>query len=167
MEPPSTPTYRFGDLLALARANWVREMASGLADAGYADYRRSDAALVRLLSRGPCPVGRLGTGLDVTRQAARKLVAGLEQRGYATVARDEHDARQRSVSLTPHGRGYAEAITVVIERLNRGVAKRVEASQLLAADAVLRATLPDGPARERAERLVPPPAWRGEPRPPA
>jgi DNA-binding MarR family transcriptional regulator len=133
-------------------------MAAALERAGYADYRRTDAALVRLLARGPQPIGRLGAGLDVTRQAARKLVTGLERRGYATVARDEHDARQLNVSLTPRGQAYAEAVIEVIVELNRRVAEQVEPSQLAAADAVLRATLPDAAARERAARLIPPPA---------
>ena len=37
-----------------------------------------------MLWQGPLPVGRLGAGLGVTRQAARKVADGLEQRGYAT-----------------------------------------------------------------------------------
>lgn len=161
MTHPSSRTYRFGDLLALAREYWVRTMAERLAEAGYEDYRRSDASLVRLLSAGPCPIGRTAAALSVTRQTARKLVAGLERRGYAYTAAHEHDARQVNVHLTGRGHAYADAITATIDTLNRTLSERVDPAQLVAADAVLRATLPNEDARERARRLVPPPNFTG------
>ena len=157
MQQQSSASYRFGDLLALAREYWVRQMTERLAGAGYEDYRRSDAALVRLLSRGPRPIGQIGAALDISRQAARKLVAGLERRGYARTAAAETDARRLNVTLTPRGEGFAQAIIDAVEGLNLELAERVDRSQLLAADAVLRAALPNQPARDLAGRLVPPP----------
>ena len=106
---PHTPTL-FGDQLALARRSWVRRMAAGLGRAGYDDYRPSDAAVFRRLLRGPTPVGRLVDVLGATRQAARKIVEGLERRGYVTTERDATDARRLIVSLTPAGEGYARAV---------------------------------------------------------
>jgi DNA-binding MarR family transcriptional regulator len=154
---PSSATYRFGDLLAIAREHWVRQMTEQLAARGFEDYRRSDAAAVRLLARGPLPVGKLGAALDVSRQAARKLVDGLERRGYADTARDRLDARRLNVGLTPRGQRFALAIRDAVEVLNRALCERVELADLRAADAVLRATLPDQGARDRAARLVPAP----------
>lgn len=160
MSEPSTGSYPFGDLLALARQSWLGQMASRLDALGYPGYLRSDAAVIRLLRRGPVPVGRLGTVLGVTRQAARKVADGLEQRGYATTARDTRDTRQVNVILTPAGHTYARAVTAVIEELNREVARQVGPGQLAAADAVLRAALFDDSARQRASRL-PRPAGPG------
>ena len=100
MPAESTATYRFGDLLALTRQSWLGQMTSRLEGLGYAGYRRSDAAALRMLWRGPLPVGRLGAVLGVTRQAARKVADGLEQRGYATTERDSRDTRQLNVTLT-------------------------------------------------------------------
>jgi DNA-binding MarR family transcriptional regulator len=157
----SSSVYRFGDLLALAREYWVREMAAELARAGFPDYRGSDAMLLRLMLRGPRAVGRIGSALGVTRQAARKLVTGLERRGYAQTATAERDARQLEVSLTARGEAFAHAIVAAVEALNARTAARVDAAQLLAADTVLRAVLPDARARSRAERLVPPPWSEG------
>ena len=157
MPARSTASYRFGDLLALARQSWLGEMARRLADLGYDDYRRTDAAVMRLLLGGPLPVGRLGMPLGVTRQAARKVADGLEQRGFAITGRDHRDARQLNVILTPAGRDYARAIVIVIGELNREVARRTDPAQLAAADAVLRAVLFDDSARHRADR-VPRPA---------
>jgi DNA-binding MarR family transcriptional regulator len=153
MPAQSTSGYPFGDLLALARQSWLGAMASGLAQRGYGDYRRSDAAATRLLLRGPVPVGRLGTALGVTRQAARKVADGLQQRGLVTTGRDPHDSRQINVTLTASGRDYARAVGAVIEELNREVRRRADPAQLTAADAVLRAVLFDDSTRRRAERL--------------
>jgi DNA-binding MarR family transcriptional regulator len=162
MATPSSRIYPFGDLLALARQSWLGAMAGGLAARGYAEYRRTDAATVRLLWRGPVSIGQLGTALGVTRQAARKVADGLEQRGFASTERDEHDARQLNVVLTPAGRDYAIAVITVIAELNHEVAKRTDPAQLAAADAVLRAVLFDDSTASRAERL-PKPAQPGQP----
>jgi DNA-binding MarR family transcriptional regulator len=156
MPTESNPPYRFGDLLGLARQSWVGQMTSRLERLGYAGYKRSDAAAMRMLWRGPLPVGQLGEGLGVTRQAARKVADALEQRGYATTERDSRDTRQLNVTLTPAGRDYAR-ITAVIAELNREVAWRVSPAQLAAADAVLRAALFDDSTRQRASQLPRPP----------
>jgi DNA-binding MarR family transcriptional regulator len=158
MAAESTPAYRFGDLVALARQSWLVQMTSRLEGLGFAGYRRGDAAVMRMLLRGPLPVGRLGAALGVTRQAARKVADALEQRGYATTGRDSRDTRQLNVTLTPAGRDYAGAVIAVTEELNREVAGRVSPGQLAAADAVLRAALFDDSARLRASHLPPPPA---------
>jgi DNA-binding MarR family transcriptional regulator len=149
----STAPYRFGDLLALARQSWLGEMARRLAGLGYDDYRRSDAAVMRLLLREPLPVGKLGTYLGVTRQAARKIADGLEQRGFAATGRDQRDARQVNVTLTPAGQDFARAVVTVIDELSREVDRRTDPAELAAADAVLRAIMFDDISRRRAERL--------------
>ncbi|MGA3361051.1 MAG: MarR family transcriptional regulator [Solirubrobacteraceae bacterium] len=158
MRPSSSTPYLFGDLLALARRSWVQTMARRLEQLGYADYRRSDAAALRLIARRPLAVGELGAVLGVTRQAARKLVAGLEQRRYARLERDPRDSRRRTVVLTPAGEAYAAAIVATLETMNRELGERVDRAELIAADAVLRASLADDSARRRADALVAPPA---------
>ncbi|HEX7353565.1 MAG TPA: MarR family transcriptional regulator [Mycobacteriales bacterium] len=156
MSPTSTPAYRFGDLLALARQSWLTQMARALQEQGYTDYRRSDAQVLRLLRRGPRSIGQLGEALGVTRQAARKVATGLERRGYATAIRDDRDARQVNLSLTPAGEAYAGAVVEVIDRLNRSLRRRVPAADLAAADRVLRAVLADEHTRALAAYLPPP-----------
>lgn len=150
---PTSP-YLFGDLLALARLSWVRQMASRLDALGYPDYRRSDAAALRLLYRGPVPVGRLGAELRVTRQAGRKVAEGLEQRDYARTERDAHDSRVLNVVLTAAGTTYAQAIIEVIHALNREFCQRVDPAQLAAADSVLRAVITrDGSLQSAASAI--------------
>jgi DNA-binding MarR family transcriptional regulator len=153
----SSGPYQFGDLLGLARQSWVQQMTARLGQAGYADYRRSDAAAVRLLRRQPASVGELAAAVGVTRQAARKVADALEQRGYARTERDAADARRVNIVLTPAGLAYAAAVVEVISVLNAELCDRVEASQLAAADVVLRAAIADEQGRRRAQRLVRPP----------
>jgi len=127
----------FGDLLALARRSWIRQMAEGLSQLGYDDYRPTDAAVFRRLLRGPIAVGRLDEVLGASRQAARKVVEGLERRNHVTTERDPEDARRLIVSLTPVGESYAEAVVNVIESLNEGMVASVEPGDLAAARRVL------------------------------
>jgi DNA-binding MarR family transcriptional regulator len=152
-----TSTYLFGDLLALARLSWVRQMSDRLGRLGYADYRRSDAAALRLLRRGPVPVGQLGAGLGVTRQAARKVADGLVQRDFARTERDARDSRVLNVVLTPAGVAYSRAVTEVIHALNREFSQRVDPAQLAAADAVLRAVFADDSTLRDAAAAIRPP----------
>lgn len=127
----------FGDLLALARLSWIRQMTERLADLGYDDYRRSDAVVFRRLLQGSVAIGRLGETLDVTRQAARKIADGLEQRGYAVTARDELDSRRVNVLLTSAGRQYGRAVVEVIDALNDELVHQVDPEQLESARSVL------------------------------
>lgn len=150
--------YRFGDVLALARQSWVNRMAAELEHRGFADYRVTDAATLRRLLRGPASVGELGVHLGVTRQAARKVMRGLEERGYASTQADADDARKLNVILSSAGRAYADAIVGVIAGLNRAVAARVTAGELAAADAVLRASIEDEGIARRAAYVSPPPS---------
>ncbi len=127
--------------MALARRSWIHQMADGLSRRGYDDYRRTDAAVFRRLLRGPTAVGRLDEALGASRQAARKVVEGLEARKYVTTERDPADARRLIVVLTPAGEAYARAVVDVIESLNRDLMRIVEPGDLVAARRVLLAVL--------------------------
>ena len=126
-------------------------MADGLAGRGYDDYRPTDAAAFRRLLRGPTAVGRLDEVLGSSRQAARKVVEGLEQRSYVTTERDPQDARRLLVSLTPAGEAYARAVVDVIESLNQGLTESVDPDDLGATRRVLFAVL----AGEGMDRSTP------------
>jgi DNA-binding MarR family transcriptional regulator len=132
-------TYRFGDLLALARRSWIAQMRVRLERSGFDDYRRSDSWVLRQLSGGPRPIGRLGEEMGVTRQAARKLADGLVERGYARLQADPDDARKTLVVLTKEGAAFARAVRKAQDALNDALEMRVSAAQLAAADRVLRA----------------------------
>jgi DNA-binding MarR family transcriptional regulator len=146
--------YRFGDLLALARVDWVRQMASVLNEHGYPDFRASDTSVVRLLRRrNTATIGEIGSRLGVTRQAARKVVTALARRGLVAEARDVRDARKVNVMLTDAGHAYADAVVDTVRQLNRALAVRVAEVDLASADAALRAAIVDPATRALADRI--------------
>lgn len=149
-------SYRFGDLLALARRSWVLAMTRELAVRGFPDYRLTDAASIRLLRAGPLSLGELAGVLGVTRQAARKVADGLQDRGLAATRAEPADARKVLVVLTEAGAAYERAVSEAIELLNSRIASQVGLAELRAADAVLRAAVTDSGLRRVAARIPPP-----------
>jgi DNA-binding MarR family transcriptional regulator len=147
------PPYRFGDLLALARRSWIRQVRAHMDAAGFPGYRQTDSWLLRLLIRQPWAIGE---AMGVTRQAARKLAGGLAERGYAVFTADSSDARRTLVVLTPAGETYAHAVASAQDALNNSIRARVPAADLAAADSVLRAVF-SADARRRVDASVPPP----------
>jgi DNA-binding MarR family transcriptional regulator len=141
----------------MARQSWVDQMSGLLSERGFIGYRRTDASVMRMLLRAPVPIGKLGASLGVTRQASRKIVAGLEQRRYVRTERDLHDSRQLNTELTPLGEDYARAVVTVIHELNSQIALRVTHQQMLGADAVLRAVIGDNGTWAGVARRLPPP----------
>jgi DNA-binding MarR family transcriptional regulator len=127
----------FGDLLAQARERWIRAMAQRLGALGFHDYRRSDPLVMRSLRSGEVGLGSLGVTLGVTRQAARKVVNGLVERGYARVTTSTADSRRRLVTLTPRGHDYLAAVVATLRALHDEVVENVDAQQLAAAYSVL------------------------------
>jgi DNA-binding MarR family transcriptional regulator len=112
-------------------------MSTELERQGFFAYRRSDAAVLRILARRPRPLGVLGSQLNVSRQVARQIVDGLDRRGYATARRDDSDQRRVQVELTPLGREYSLAIRATIDLLQRRVEGAVSRSDLDVAQRVL------------------------------
>ncbi len=131
------PSPLFGDVLALARERWVQEMSLRLATKGYRDYRRSDAFAMRLLASGPHALGELTRPHGRSRQAARKIVTGLIERGFASLETDPTDARRRRVRLTPSGEAYAKAVVDTLTALNHELASSVNPQDLATAISVL------------------------------
>lgn len=156
MGTSSTSPYGFGDLLALARLAWLREMSARLEALGFGNFRRGDGAVLRLVARGAVSVGSAGVALGVSRQAARKIVDRLERQGYVRTERDARDARVVKVVATPDGMDYAKALAQVTDALNRELAERVDRAQLVAADTVLRASIADPVLLEQVASLVAP-----------
>jgi DNA-binding MarR family transcriptional regulator len=137
MNPDPVVKMLFGDLLAQARERWIRVMDQRLGALGFHDYRRSDPLVMRSLRSGEVSLGGLGVRLGVTRQAARKVVNGLVERGYAQVTTSSEDSRRRLVNLTPRGRDYLAAVVATLGAMHDEVVDSVDPQQLAAAYSVL------------------------------
>lgn len=134
----------FGDLLARARQQWIRQMSKDLADRGFADYRRSDAFAMRILRRGPVSLGELSQRLGISRQVARQVADGLFKRHYAVMTRSDTDRRRVEVRLTPVGSQYADEVVAVITALNNRVSHEVDGATLESARVVLQRVIDIG-----------------------
>jgi len=157
VSPDARPPYRFGDMLALARRSWVRQLRTRVENAGFSDYRQTDAWVLRFLTDGPSAIGRLGESTGITRQAARQLADGLVQRGHAKLESDPSDGRRTLVVLTSSGVAYAKAVAKAQDDLNKAMLDRVSTREIAVADSVLRAVFPNPEARKRLDQRVPPP----------
>ena len=90
-----------------------------------------------MLHRGSRALGEFAGTLGGSRQATRKVVTGLVERGYATLESDPRDARRRHVILTAVGHAYADAVLDTVHALNADVTEKVSADDLAGAVSVL------------------------------
>ncbi len=130
-----------GDALALARQRWIHEAQRRVLAAGYQGFKRSDTVVLRRLRRGSAALVDLAEVMGVTRQAARKVVTDLQERGYVVATRDERDARRTLVTLTDSGEKYARTLAHVASDMNREASLVLESQDVEVALRVLRAMI--------------------------
>jgi DNA-binding MarR family transcriptional regulator len=152
MADNDTPPYRFGDVLALARMSWIRQVRARAEAAGFGEYRRTDSFVLRLLSADELAIGELGQAIGITRQAARKMAGRLVDRGYADLVIDPDDARRTLVVLTKRGRAYAKVVAEAQDELNNRIRSTVPMQDLAVADRVLRSIFPSADSRAVLEQ---------------
>jgi DNA-binding MarR family transcriptional regulator len=93
---------QLGAALRRALAGYRRQLDDDLAAAGFPD-RRFPEGRVLVMCGGPedITISEIGRRLDITRQGASKIVAGLRERGYVAVTPSPADGREKLVTLTP------------------------------------------------------------------
>jgi DNA-binding MarR family transcriptional regulator len=120
-------------LLAMAYRQLIDELHRRLAESGYDDVRPASFGYVLLAVRdGPTTGADVAQLLGVTKQAASKLIDGIERGGYVKRSTHEDDARAKAIEITVRGRKFlttVEAIYTDIEADWAGITsrKRVEA----------------------------------------
>jgi DNA-binding MarR family transcriptional regulator len=81
----------------------VDDAIEQLAQRGYEDVRPVHDFAMRAIAAGANNTSELGRSLSVSKQAAAKTVAVLEERGYVTREADSLDARRKRLQVTPLG----------------------------------------------------------------
>jgi len=81
----------------------VDDVVSGLASRGHADVRPVHEFALRAIDAGADTASELGRRLSVSKQAAAKTIAALQQLGYVEREVDPNDARRKRLRVTPHG----------------------------------------------------------------
>ena len=98
---------RSGANLALLLLGGFRSLAQAateqLAARGFEDFRPAHDFAMRAIAAGAENASELGRRVSVSKQAAAKTVALLEQRGYVGRDLDAQDGRRKRLQLTPRG----------------------------------------------------------------
>ncbi len=133
---------RSGADLALLLLAGFRAMAdqgaTELAELGFEDVRPvHDFALHTILS-GADSASDLGRAMSITKQAAAKTIALLEERGYLTREPDPADKRRMRLRVTERGLSLLQHGEEVFDRIRLRWEQQVGASSVAALEATLR-----------------------------
>lgn len=139
--PRSLPAGRLAAELLLASAWFDEALRARLEARGWPPLSATRSRAFLAMSGGRVRVSDLARDLDVSRQAAHKLLDGLERDGLVERCPDEEDRRAQLVSLTGRGRQLARAASRILAELEGELAERIGADEV----AVLRQAL----ARDR------------------
>ncbi|HEX2731452.1 MAG TPA: MarR family transcriptional regulator [Polyangiaceae bacterium] len=125
---------------------------------GHGEVRISHGYVIQCLLGGSRTVGELARDLEVTQQAASKVVVELEALGYLVRKSDPADSRIRRVELTSNGQRLVKQARAARARLEARALAALGPSAAAAARRVLLALLEASGGREaaRSRRVRPP-----------
>jgi DNA-binding MarR family transcriptional regulator len=90
-------------LLAMAFRSLIDDLHSRLAERGYDDVRPAFGFVLLEASRERSTIGDMARLMGNTKQAASKLVASVQERGYVSLNASTDDARAKVLKLTNRG----------------------------------------------------------------
>lgn len=118
-----------------------------LAARGYEDVRPVHDFTMRAIAAGADNVSELGRRLSVSKQAAAKTVAVLEERGYVTRGVDPLDARRKLLQVTALGFEAMSVGEAVFDELRDKWMRKIGTKQLERLEADLAALVGASPVR--------------------
>ena len=101
-----------------------------LAQRGYEDVRPVHDFAMRAIAAGADSASELGRRLSVSKQAAAKTVAVLEERGYVARGADPHDARRKRLQVTALGFEVMRVGEAVFDELRDEWKRKIGTKQL-------------------------------------
>lgn len=130
----SVPPERFGFELPLLLAGAFRTVIDALhaelASRGHPDARPIHGFALQAIGPDGATVSELGRRLGVSKQAATKTAANLEQLGYIRRAPDTRDARAIRLQRTSHGEEMLTLSAEIFEQLRHRWAAQIGTSRL-------------------------------------
>jgi DNA-binding MarR family transcriptional regulator len=125
----------------------VDEAVLELAKRGYKDVRPVHDFAMRAIAAGADDASELGRRLSVSKQAAAKTVAVLEERGYVTRGADPLDARRKRLEVTALGFEVMQEGEAVFDELRDTWKRKIGAKQLERFESDLAALVGASPVR--------------------
>jgi DNA-binding MarR family transcriptional regulator len=118
-----------------------------LAERGYEDVRPVHDFAMRAIAAGADDASELGRRLSVSKQAAAKTVAVLEERGYVVRSSDPLDARRKRLQVTPLGFEVMRVGEAVFDELRDKWEREIGTKQLERLESDLSALIGASPVR--------------------
>lgn len=141
---------RLALLLLAAFESMVDEVVDDLARQGHPGVTANLEFALGAIGDGADSAAELGRRLDITRQAAAKTIAALEDHGYVERADDPADARRKRLRVTPRGEDMTAKGAAVFDRLRTRWAQELRPGQAEAVeDALTRLVAADSPWLDR------------------
>ncbi|PRY43279.1 MarR family winged helix-turn-helix transcriptional regulator [Umezawaea tangerina] len=142
---------RSGADLALLLLAGFRSLVDGamteLAAQGHDDVRPVHDFAMRAIAAGADNASELGRRLSVSKQAAAKTIAVLQDRGYVSRGADPVDARRKRLEVTPLGFEVLRAGEAIFDELRHRWEERIGTAQLEVLEQHLTALLGESPIR--------------------
>jgi DNA-binding MarR family transcriptional regulator len=118
-----------------------------LAAQGYDDVRPVHDFAMRAIAAGADNTSELGRRLSVSKQAAAKTVAVLEERGYVVREPDPHDARSKHLQVTALGFEVLRQGEAIFDGLRARWQRQIGRGELEKLEEHLAALVGTSPAR--------------------
>jgi DNA-binding MarR family transcriptional regulator len=144
-------------LLLAGFRSLIDDLHQRLADEGHPDVRPAHGFVLQAVGRGATSAGVLADVLGVSKQAAARTVARLEEMGYVGRAVDPDDARRQVLTLTAAGHDCLVRSERILGELRSGWVAEVGERKVVAVERTLATLL--GPDAGRVRVDVP--GWFG------
>ena len=142
---------RSGADLALLLLGGFRSLVDAaqaeLARRGYEDVRPVHDFAIRAIAAGADNASELGRRMSVSKQAAAKTIAVLQERGYVGRDADPGDARRKKLQVTERGSTMLRVGEQVFDELRADWARQVGAERLAELEAALTDLVGPSPIR--------------------
>jgi DNA-binding MarR family transcriptional regulator len=142
---------RSGADLALLLLGGFRSLVDAataeLAVRGYEDVRPVHDFAMRAIASGADNASELGRRLSVSKQAAAKTIAVLQERGYVTREADPLDARRKRLQVTELGFDVLRTGEAIFDELRDQWERQIGPAQLASLETHLAALVGDPTVR--------------------
>jgi DNA-binding MarR family transcriptional regulator len=149
---------RPGPTLALLLLGSYRKLVDAavleLQARGYDDVRPSLHYAMGVIDLGAQSASELGRALSVSKQAAAKTIALLEQRGWVTVESDTADRRRKQIQVTELGHQIMREGESIFDDLRRKWADQLGSEDLARLEEQLRSFVGDDGIRQESPGWV-------------
>jgi DNA-binding MarR family transcriptional regulator len=117
----------------------VDDAVAELGRRGYEDVRPVHDFAMRAIAGGADNASELGRRLSVSKQAAAKTIAVLQERGYVAIEPDPLDARRKRLQVTPLGLEVLRTGEAIFDELRDRWERQIGAAELEKLEAQLAA----------------------------